>query len=98
MSITYILNLFSTHVQVVKVGQKCNVGSQAPTGVSLTPNHGYKLERDDAHFIINSSHTSLSHMIGLYNLEEASLSSTRVKQVARNCGLFLGFFWTVDER
>ena len=73
MSRTCILNLFSTHVKIVKVGQNCNVGSQAPKDVSHTHSHGYEKERHDAHFIIHSSHTSLSHLIGSYNLRGFSL-------------------------
>ena len=67
---------FSTHVQFVKVGQNSNVGSQAPKVVSHTLSHGYKKERHDPHFIIHSSHTSLSHLIGSYNLRGFSLLHT----------------------
>ena len=88
----YILNLFFTRVQIVKVGQICNVGSQAQNDVSLTANHGYKLERHDVHFIINSSHTSLSHLIGSYKAKRLSLSSTCVKEKLKFSDYVKGFY------
>ena len=90
---------FSTHVQFVKVGQNCNIGSQAPKVVSHTHSHGYKKERHDAHFIIHSSHTSLSHLIGSYNLRGFSLlhmCETRSCNFQTGLGLFWKTLTNVD--
>ena len=90
--------IYFLHMQFVKVGQNCNVGSQAPKDVSHTLSDGYKKERHKPHLIINSSHTFLSHLIGSYNLRGLSLSFARVKDKLKISDCFRAFLDNVDQR
>ena len=94
MNRSWILNLFSTHVQFVKVCQNCNVGSQAPKDVSHTLTDRYKKE---SLLIWTSTHlTHLSPSDSFVQPQETFSLLCTCEREAEDFGLFKDFCNCID--